>query len=322
MSLSNEHIQWAYRLFFDREPEDEKAIEYHLGVSKDTRQLRVRFLSSQEFKENNVQIPYLPRLGIMPPMSIDLKISDEQRDQLMKVVQEKWEKLGASEPHWSVLIQDDYKTKKISENKTTFYDTGKIEAEVFEKTLMRNGFDLSEFKTCLELGCGVGRITRWLAQYFEMVHALDISKYHLEIAEEHTRNEGIENIQFHRVNTVLKFLELPKVDCFFSLIALQHNPPPVAEFILEKLCKCLNKNGIGYFQIATYNKGYKFDANEYLTTECNQHDIEMHFLPQKRVFELLDQCDCAPIEVVTDQCTGGPSTELSNTFFVQKRTRN
>ncbi len=81
--------------------------------------------------------------------------------------------------------------------------------------------------TCLELGCGVGRLTLGLSRSFEHVIGLDVSASHLDLAEEVLRKEGRTNIELRRVNTLEAFQQLPEIDRFFSLIVLQHNPPPV-----------------------------------------------------------------------------------------------
>lgn len=51
-SLTREHIIWAYRLFLEREPENEAVVESKLSDIKTLRQLRMSLLESQEYKNN------------------------------------------------------------------------------------------------------------------------------------------------------------------------------------------------------------------------------------------------------------------------------
>ena len=51
--ITREHVIWGYRLFLDREPENEFVIEEKINTTRSTRQLRNNFMLSPEFGENN-----------------------------------------------------------------------------------------------------------------------------------------------------------------------------------------------------------------------------------------------------------------------------
>jgi FkbM family methyltransferase len=51
--LTREHVIWGYRLFLDREPENDLVIEEKVTSNRDTKQLRNNFMLSPEFGENN-----------------------------------------------------------------------------------------------------------------------------------------------------------------------------------------------------------------------------------------------------------------------------
>lgn len=50
MKLSREHIVWAYRLFLDREPENEEIIDHALRGLTSVKELRRQFVGSPEFR--------------------------------------------------------------------------------------------------------------------------------------------------------------------------------------------------------------------------------------------------------------------------------
>ena len=52
-ALTREHVIWGYRLFLDRDPENEFVIEEKINTTHGTRQLRNNFMLSPEFGENN-----------------------------------------------------------------------------------------------------------------------------------------------------------------------------------------------------------------------------------------------------------------------------
>jgi methylase of polypeptide subunit release factors len=89
--------------------------------------------------------------------------------------------LGQSEPYWSVLTAPEFRGEKFKHD-SIFYETGNINVEEFAAFAARSGFSFSSSQTCFELGCGVGRLTTWLASRFGQVIAADISRHHLDIA--------------------------------------------------------------------------------------------------------------------------------------------
>src|SRR6185312_16344062 len=103
--------------------------------------------------------------------------------------------------------------------------------------------DLSGLQTCFELGCGVGRLTVWLAKSFKKVIAADISQPHLHLAREAAAERGINNIKFQLLNKISEIERLPRFDCFVSIIVLQHNPPPVIGYMLKILFEKLKPGG-------------------------------------------------------------------------------
>jgi SAM-dependent methyltransferase len=117
---------------------------------------------------------------------------------------------------------------------------------------------------------------------FSHVIAADISADHLRIAETVLAERAIRNVSLVHLNTLKDLAEIGPFDVFFSVIVLQHNPPPIMAYILRKILQQLNHGGVGYFQIPTYAKGYAFGIDEYLCQIKEGHDrMEGHVLPQK-----------------------------------------
>jgi FkbM family methyltransferase len=56
---SRDHVIWAYRLFLDRDPENEAVIDEKLAANLDTKQLRYLFMNSPEFVEKNRELTFL-----------------------------------------------------------------------------------------------------------------------------------------------------------------------------------------------------------------------------------------------------------------------
>ncbi len=314
--LTPEDVRWAYRLYLDREPENIEVVEEHLRKCSSTQDLRANFIYSTEFRKKNPTLHVPVLIGDEPAMSIEDECTESDLQELFEHIQFTWQELGKTEPHWSVVISEQYRQSNIHENRDAFYQTGAQHVEQLFGTLERNGVQHSGFKTCLDYGCGVGRITRHLAQRFEKVTAYDISSSHLQCAESYLAETNVSNVSLHQLRRVRDIESLPKLDVAYSMLVLQHNPPPIMAFIIKGLIRSLNPGGIAFFQIPTYRLGYTFSVSNYL--EGAGQEMEMHVLPQSRVFEIAQSAGGRVLEVIDDGWTGIRYKEVSNTFVVQK----
>jgi SAM-dependent methyltransferase len=313
--ITPEAVIWSYRLFLDREPESSLVVEETSQRLATTQDIRREFVSSQEFKQKNPGFHSVSLSGNEPQMPIE-EISDLQR--LFSHIQNVWEYLGETEPYWSVSTAEQFKSSRIRDTQDVFYDAGLGLVEIFFKTLERNGIDYSSFKTCLEYGCGLGRLTCWLAKRFERVIGYDISRPHLQLAKKYLADVGRQNVSLHHISKPQEISNFPKVDVAYSLIVLQHNPPPIIRLIIQEMIRALNSGGIAFFQLPTYRLGYRFFLQEYLAGEATRCEMEMHVLPQSEIFDIVRRERGKLVEVLEDACTGLRYGERSNTFVIQK----
>ncbi len=91
-------------------------------------------------------------------------------------------------------------------------------------------------------------------------------------------------------------------DFLFSVIVLQHNPPPVQKVILDKLFSKMNPGGGCLFEIPTELPHYSFRLDEYLAFPVPV--MEMHALPMREVLSLLQRHQIPVLEVRPDPMTG------------------
>lgn len=207
-----------------------------------------------------------------------------------------WQRLGETEPHWSVLTSSRFKSDRIAETGDEFYASGEGDVGRLMEAANRCGLVLPFRGTCFELGCGVGRLTPWLAKSFDRVIAADISPSHLALAEQAIRNAGCQNVELRHVNRLETFERLPTFDCFLSLIVLQHNPPPVIRWLLIVILSKLSVGGVGFFQVPTALPAYSFDADAYLANPPSDGLMEMHALPLEVVLSTIGDARCELLE--------------------------
>jgi len=313
-SKASEIVRWAYRLFLDREPENEAVVEEKVKACPSTLELRRTFMYSEEFRSKNAVSPTMS--GHEPPISIDFSVSDIELEKLFAHIQSSWTSLGLNDPYFSVLTQGEFEKDSMSNKRIDeFYESGKKEVGRMSKTLDRNSVDHSSFQKCLDFGCGAGRISRWISSEFKTIYAYDVSKNYLEMARKYLESKKISNVQFRQVTSVDDLRDFPKVDLIYSVIVLQHNPPPVIHCVITEFLKALNPGGVAFFQVPTYKDGYRFHLKKYLRKESSQDAMEMHVLPQDAIFEIVRKENGKILEVLEDFNT---SWGLSNTFLVQK----
>ena len=111
--------------------------------------------------------------------------------------------------------------------------------------------------------------------------------------------------------------ELEPCDLFYSTIVFQHNPPVVITRLIRNALSCLKPSGIALFQVPTYQLGYRFKTAEWLASE-HAPDMQMHCLPQARIFELVAEEGCVVLEVREDDWAGPRNRRISNSFVIKK----
>lgn len=322
--VTPEEVTLAYRLFLGREPESADVVNSLCQNTQSIAQLREVFLKSAEFVQRmgeQLQQSHAVRHRHpfhLPRIPVETEVSAEVLDQMFERIHKEWEHLGQTEPYWSVVTQPQYYQAEFAQHREQFYTSGNHSCQIFLAALRRAGINPAQLDTCLEVGCGVGRVTGYLAGAFSKVLATDISQAHLALARSHLAEKNITNVDLQHWHSVDQIRHMPQVDAIFSLITLQHNPPPVMAWMLSTLLSHLRSGGVAFIQLPTYRNGYMFEVERYLQS-TPPNTLEMHYLPQPEVFRLVAEANCQCLEVREDAMVGDEDKMLSNTFLIQKR---
>jgi 2-polyprenyl-3-methyl-5-hydroxy-6-metoxy-1,4-benzoquinol methylase len=318
---TRDDVVWCYRFLLGREPESEEAILSHLN-NKIFRDLILTFTSSAEFVEKNSRQLRVNENqsrwnlhGLLYALgTVEVVATQSQLDSCLEKIRTVWEILGAEKPHFSVLTESRYLPEHINNSLNDFMRSGESEVSSLRSILKRHGLSDLSGLTCIEYGCGVGRLTGSLAKCFEKVHGYDISQQHLQLARQSVNQ--FQNVDLHLV-PVGDLPALAPCDVYYSRIVLQHNPPPIIAELLRLALKSLRPGGMAVFQVPTNCPGYHFNLSEWLAQEPHD-DMEMHCIPQWVVFELIAKAGCTVLEVREDNSTGAPDVFISNTFVARK----
>lgn len=314
MAVTRDEVVWAYRALLGRNPESDEVILQQMGAANFA-VLRNDFLNSHEFRVNFPVLQVGRHRGV-DAIDVQTTCSPTDLEQMAENIAREWRHFGETEPHWSVVTGDEFKPASIAENIDAFYELGRDDVFYIICALKRNGVWKGEGVTALDFGCGVGRLSLALAPHVSHVTGIDISPAHLVHAKQRAEQTGIGNVAFNPIGTIQEIDLLPKFDLIISLIVLQHNPPPVMVELLKKLLSRLAAGGTAVIQIPTYIVGQRFTVADYLSNA--QPSMEMNAVPQRVIYEVIDQSGCKVIEVREDGYMGA-DIGLSHTFVIQRR---
>ena len=304
--LTEEDVVEGYQVFLERAPESAEVIALHRAGHPNRASFLHAMTHAAEFTNRVAGLAVRQALHgqlIAPVETIQHDAPPETMTRLLDRIRRQWTHLGDTEPHWSVLTADRFKANQINDpaNLAEFHASGEREARLIDLFGARTGVP-HHGGVCIELGCGVGRVTRRLADRFDKVIALDISPGNLALCRAFMDQEGVTNVETRLMQGLEDFDDLPEADFFFTAITLQHNPPPVQKLILRKIFQRLKPNGLALFQILGEAAGYSFEAESYLSTPPPA--MEMHVL--RRAVALAEMRDQGlyPLDVVADAHTG------------------
>ena len=128
-----------------------------------------------------------------------------------------------------------------------FWDGGRRSLDVI---LERTGVRVEPDDRVLEIGCGVGRVTRWLAERAASVLAIDVSEVMIERARE--LNPQLANVTWLLGDgRSLAPVADADADAVFSDVVFQHIPDPSVQLgYVREIGRVLRPSGWAAFQIS------------------------------------------------------------------------
>jgi 2-polyprenyl-3-methyl-5-hydroxy-6-metoxy-1,4-benzoquinol methylase len=154
-----------------------------------------------------------------------------------------WEYYGKHHPYYGVLSYNEFRAGVLDEEaKQKFFASG---VEVVDNFIAHAEklYGPLRYGTALDYGCGVGRLTRRLAERFRQVIGVDISS---EMLAEARRNlSDCPNVTLEQAGSESNI----PLDFVLSKIVFQHIPAPEGFRILERLASRLAPGGAGILDL-------------------------------------------------------------------------
>jgi cyclopropane fatty-acyl-phospholipid synthase-like methyltransferase len=150
---------------------------------------------------------------------------------------------------WDERARENVRCYIASDDWETEEEFDRSGEESVELMLWDIGQFLSPGAAVLDIGCGIGRMLKPLAQRFRKVHGVDISPEMIRRAKE--RMKGLKNVEVWANNgRDLRPLQAEQIDLALSLIVFQHIPDPeIIRGYIHDTYRVLKPGGLFKFQV-------------------------------------------------------------------------
>lgn len=240
-------------------------------------------------------------------------------------LQENWEGFAQVDPLWAICVDSQRQGNKWT--KEDFFETGKTEIGKLMTYLQSLGLPLDRGATALDFGCGVGRLTRALAQYFPECWGVDISPTMVRLAQEFNKDRGVCHFLLNESDDLSRFPD-EKFGFIYTSIVLQHIRRKYVERYLAELIRVLKAGSIFVFQVPEREKTSlvaklrnKVGFRRKLTRlqgrkNLDAFHMEMHCISEKELRELLSR---QPVRIVDVRLTNSSTGSFNgNLVFLER----
>lgn len=208
------------------------------------------------------------------------------------------------------------KTPKIK------YPDERVVSYFFQKFKQKNGLK------CLDLGCGTGRHSIFMAREGCRVAGIDISQKAVSLAGDWAKQEGLERqIAFQAGNAV----SLPYQDESFDFVlessAIEHNTNKDIILILKGIYRVLKKGGkllsiVPGREHYLYGNGHFIEAGAFTAdTDRFKGSGLTHFFSREEIYGLFSQCGFTDFEVNYNLTTVNNCTQKTLYWYIETQKR-
>lgn len=213
----------------------------------------------------------------------------------LRYIRQVYESWAREEPFHAVLGADRYRgADGVPDG---FFESGRRDVESV-LAYVDEVAPTSGRERALDFGCGVGRLTRALAEHYRKVVGVDIARPMVEKARE--LNVHGDRVR-HVVNEAddLGLFPDDHFDLVYSSIVLQHVPPRLIERYLAEFVRVLAPDGVATFQLPDGPRVPPGSLRHFLYRLRRKHlrrlwkrirgkpAYEMHYLARSRVEEVI-----------------------------------
>ena len=224
-------------------------------------------------------------------------------------LEKNWEGYAQVDPLWAICTDSLRRGNKWTQKE--FFATGVTEIERVMAYVRSLGLSPDPASSALDFGCGVGRLTRALNDYFSECWGVDISGTMVRMAEDFNRDRSGCHFWLNQRDDLETFAD-GHFGFVYTSIVLQHIAPNYVLRYLAELIRVLRAGGIFVFQVPERQKAswfYKLRnkvgfrrrlARLRGRKNLNAFHMEMHCIPEQQLRAFLSR---QPVRLVDVQLT-------------------
>jgi ubiquinone/menaquinone biosynthesis C-methylase UbiE len=155
-------------------------------------------------------------------------------------------------------------------------------------------FETRNYKKILDVGCGTGKHSIYLAKKGFSVYATDISPTGIDIARRKARSLGLTNIHFKQHDMVT----IPFVDGFFDAVvctwAIYHGTLEQIQKTVSEIYRVLKPDGTvvtDFLSVLTesYRSGREIEKNTFIGDKYQEEDVPHHYATREELTQLFSE---------------------------------
>lgn len=176
-----------------------------------------------------------------------------------------------------------------------YREMGDLQLEVLPKIKrVSQDFKERDYRKILDLGCGTGKHSIFLAQKEFSVYATDISLTGINIAKEKAELLNLNNIQFKQHD----MRAIPFTNNFFDAViciwTIYHGTLDGIRKTVNEIWRVLKPNGMvitDFLSISdsTYGIGKEIERNTFLGAKDTEEDVPHHYSTREELIRLFSQ---------------------------------
>lgn len=236
----------------------------------------------------------------------------------LKELQRNWEGLAQADPLWAICTDPAKRNSQWTSE--DFFATGHREVEAVLAYAARMDIRIDQTLPALDFGCGIGRLTRALAQYFPECVGLDISPTMISLAKQSNHHFSHCNFLLNE-GAGLKSLPDNYFGFIYTSLVLQHIAKPCSHEYLAELIRVLKPAGVFIFQVPEKLQAKSLtkirtrlavrSRLESFFGKQKPYAMEMHCIKESVIRKLIAQNGAQVVDVaITNSCDPSFSGDL------------
>lgn len=214
----------------------------------------------------------------------------------LSAVQQYWDRQAHADPMWAILTDPTKAGGRWDADE--FFATGVREVGAFMEQAAACGRPVGR-RSALDFGCGLGRLSQALAEYFDKIHGVDISPKMIELARAHNRKGARVEYLCNPAGDLSHFAD-GSIDMILSWITLQHMRPRYARRYIQEFLRALAPGGLLLFQYPSKPISFGSRLARWSALLSRPRPMYMNGMNREAVVKLLERGGAQVLNVQQD----------------------